>query len=180
MLASAAGFTVKASALTPGKLQELLRRQREDVVVLGEAYARTPALVEELHRLSPGLGVVLIADEISLGTKLRLLSVGATACLPTDARESEVINAVRLASEGRSMHVVSERERLQLQAPAHFTAQERVVIGHLQRGLSNRAIADQLSISVNTVRSHVSHIYAKLGIKRRAELFARELPEFRQ
>lgn len=178
MLAGADGFIVNSSRLTPDSLRTRLKRGRADVVVLGDLYARSPRLVEELHVLSPGLGVVLIADELPVATRLRLLSMGTTGCLPTCARESEVIGAVRLASEGSSMHVLSHTDRLRLRAPsAPLTRQERAVIAHMRRGMPNSEIAAQLGISVNTVRSHVKNIYAKLEIKRRAELFALNLPD---
>ncbi len=54
--------------------------------------------------------------------------------------------------------------------PLGLTARERCVLGLLQDGLSNRAIAKRLHRSERTVEHHVSALFAKLGIACRAEL----------
>jgi DNA-binding NarL/FixJ family response regulator len=48
-----------------------------------------------------------------------------------------------------------------------LTTREREVFDLIRAGLTNRAIANQLSISITTVKTHVSHIFRKLDIKRR-------------
>jgi len=53
-----------------------------------------------------------------------------------------------------------------------LTSREEEVAGLASRGLSNQEIADMLVLSVRTVETHLSHVYAKLGITSRAELAA--------
>ena len=55
-----------------------------------------------------------------------------------------------------------------------LTETERQVAALVAEGLTNRAIAERLFVSVSTVKSHLSHIFAKLGVARRSEL-AREV-----
>ena len=61
-------------------------------------------------------------------------------------------------------------------ALARLTSRERDVLGCVARGLSNRAIADELGMAERTARTHVSNILAKLGLSSRtqAALFAVE------
>ncbi len=50
-----------------------------------------------------------------------------------------------------------------------LSVQERKVFSYLQQGLSNQQISDECNIGISTVKTHVSNIYAKLGIKSRKE-----------
>lgn len=53
-----------------------------------------------------------------------------------------------------------------------LTQRERQIFDLLLKGLSNRAIASRLGISIKTVETHLSHIYRKLGVAGRIELCA--------
>jgi DNA-binding CsgD family transcriptional regulator len=54
--------------------------------------------------------------------------------------------------------------------PLPITAREREIVMLAADGLSNREIAERLSVSVRTVEGHVYRIFAKLGIERREQL----------
>jgi DNA-binding NarL/FixJ family response regulator len=54
-------------------------------------------------------------------------------------------------------------------APGELTAREREVWSLIAAGLSNGAIAKRLSLSANTVKFHVQHLFSKLGVKNRTE-----------
>lgn len=54
-----------------------------------------------------------------------------------------------------------------------LTEREREVLGLLVAGLSNAATARELVISVGTVKSHINHIYGKLGVQSRSQAIAR-------
>ena len=58
-----------------------------------------------------------------------------------------------------------------------LTAREREIVDYALRGLSNSAIADELSLSERTVEAHVAAAYRKLGIRSRRELFSALAPE---
>jgi DNA-binding CsgD family transcriptional regulator len=62
--------------------------------------------------------------------------------------------------------------RAQLAVLAQLTPGERNVTLLVMRGMSNREIADALHREVSTVKDHLSHIYDKLGIRRRTQLAA--------
>ncbi len=57
-------------------------------------------------------------------------------------------------------------------AEFQLSEREREIVGLIGRGYSANAVADKLVISPHTVNTHVQHIYAKLGIHKRAELIA--------
>jgi DNA-binding NarL/FixJ family response regulator len=54
-------------------------------------------------------------------------------------------------------------------AASQLSAREQQVLDHLASGASNRAIAARMSLSEDTVKSHLTRIYRKLGVRRRAE-----------
>jgi DNA-binding CsgD family transcriptional regulator len=58
--------------------------------------------------------------------------------------------------------------------PCGLTPREAEILVLLAHGLSNKEMADRLSVSVRTVRSHIEHVYAKIGVSARgsAAMFA--------
>jgi pSer/pThr/pTyr-binding forkhead associated (FHA) protein len=56
------------------------------------------------------------------------------------------------------------------EAPVHLTERERAVLRLISEGLTDKVVAEQLFISVNTVRSHLERIREKTGLRRRSEL----------
>jgi DNA-binding CsgD family transcriptional regulator len=60
--------------------------------------------------------------------------------------------------------------------PDGLTAREREIIQHVARGLTNREIAEHLVVWTNTVRSHLDHIYEKLGVHTRTAAVAAATP----
>jgi DNA-binding NarL/FixJ family response regulator len=139
-----------------------------------------PAEVQRLHEAHPETRIVVLANRPTSGDCDQLLSFGATACLSKDTEARDIINAIHLASRG--MHVLPRSaaaggglERLGAQG-AGLTPREADVLELLQDGWSNSQIADDLSIGIETVRTHARNIYRKLGIASRRELARRTRP----
>jgi DNA-binding CsgD family transcriptional regulator len=57
-------------------------------------------------------------------------------------------------------------------ALASLSPREREILGLLARGLSNKELARELSVSGNTVKTHLANLYAKLGVSRRTQALA--------
>jgi len=64
---------------------------------------------------------------------------------------------------------VTREQRRGADMPEPLTDQELTVLGYLPTRLSNAAIADQLGLSSNTIKTHLKHIYRKLRVSGRAE-----------
>ncbi len=118
--------------------------------------------------------LVLTDDESAVG-RLRALPVRGWGVVPPDAPPEELGAAVAAVARGLVVLPGPLTERL-LGSPAvveepsePLTAREREVLGLLGRGLPNKLIARELSISEHTVKFHVSSLYAKLGVANRAE-----------
>jgi DNA-binding NarL/FixJ family response regulator len=103
-----------------------------------------------------------------------MLSFGATGCLSKETEARDIVSAIHLASRG--MHVLPRAaaagggvDRLGMQG-AELTAREAEVLELLQDGRTNSEIAEQLSIGIETVRTHARSVYRKLGVPSRREL----------
>ncbi len=103
------------------------------------------------------------------------LRAGAISYLLKDVSMNELADAIREAYAGRPT-LAPEAAQALIQAtrqgpePGHdLTSREREVLSLMIEGMNNPQIGDRLSISVTTVRSHVSNILSKLGVTNRAE-----------
>jgi len=106
------------------------------------------------------------------------LHAGAIGYLLKDVSADELAQAIRAAHAGRAT-LSSEAAQALVQAaaqpptPGHdLTERERDVLALLVEGLNNTQIADNLVVSPSTIKSHVSHILAKLGVASRTEAAA--------
>jgi DNA-binding NarL/FixJ family response regulator len=104
------------------------------------------------------------------------LEAGATGYLLKDAPREELVRAIHAAARGESVLAPSVATRLvsQLRAPEHEALSDREleVLTLIAQGETNRGAAARLFISEATVKTHLLHIYAKLGVNDRAAAVA--------
>jgi DNA-binding CsgD family transcriptional regulator len=104
-------------------------------------------------------------DRARNSARTALDATDATACWDAGG-ELSLADAVAYARRGRG-----ERGRPQI-GWASLTPTEREIVQLAAQGHTNAEIGERLFISVHTVKKHLSHVYAKLGLGRRAELVA--------
>ncbi|MFF3175598.1 response regulator [Streptomyces sp. NPDC057900] len=107
------------------------------------------------------------------------LRAGADGFLLKRARPAEIVNAVRLVAEGESLLFPAAVRQLaaeygtnrarEAMDRASLTEREAAVLRLMARGLSNAEIADRLVVGVQTVKTHVSAVLAKLGARDRTQ-----------
>jgi DNA-binding NarL/FixJ family response regulator len=151
-----------------------IARHEPSVVLLNFGTLPAPMEVQRLHEAHPGTRIVVLANKPTSGDCDQLLSFGASACLSKDTEARDIINAIHLACRG--MHVLPRSaaaggglERLGAQG-VELTPREAEVLALLQDDWSNSQIGEQLSIGIETVRTHARSIYRKLGISSRRDL----------
>jgi DNA-binding NarL/FixJ family response regulator len=107
---------------------------------------------------------------------LPAIEAGATGYLLKDAPRDELFRAVLAAARGEAVLSPSVASRLmgKIRSPAKepLSQRELEVLGLIARGATNREAAAQLFISEATVKTHLLHVYAKLGVKDRAAAVA--------
>ena len=112
----------------------------------------------------------------------RALRAGASGFILKRARAEELVEAVRIVAEGDALLTPELTRRLVASfsrnatktadaaaALDRLTEREREVLVLVARGLSNREIARWLTLSVETVKTHVKRIFMKLGVRDRAQ-----------
>ena len=101
------------------------------------------------------------------------LRAGARGYLMKDIGREGLEHAIRTVYEGGSLlqPVIVERliDRLDADETQALTGRELEVLQLLASGARNKEIADQMTLSVRTVRFHIEHLFQKLGAKNRTE-----------
>jgi DNA-binding NarL/FixJ family response regulator len=104
---------------------------------------------------------------------LKAIEAGATGYILKDAPREELYRAIHATAQGQSYLSPSVATRLmgQLRAPAETPLSEREldVLSQVARGASNKEIARSLHISEATVKSHLLHVFSKLGVNDRTQ-----------
>jgi DNA-binding NarL/FixJ family response regulator len=128
--------------------------------------------IRALRCKNPAPYVLVLTTYDTDGDVLPAIEAGATGYLLKDAPRDALVRAVRAAANGESVLSPSVAGRLmgQVRAPAGaaLSQREREVLALIANGATNRAIAQALFISEATVKTHLLHIYAKLGVQDRA------------
>ncbi len=101
------------------------------------------------------------------------LRAGAQGYLMKDVSRDELMHAIRTVHGGGSLlqPVIASRliQGLGTQDAAQLTERELDVLREMASGAQNKEIADQLVLSINTIRFHVANIFQKLGVRTRTQ-----------
>jgi DNA-binding NarL/FixJ family response regulator len=120
--------------------------------------------------------VIVLTTYDTDGDVLRAIEAGAGGYLLKDAHEDELFRAVHAAARGEAALAPSVATRLvgQIRAPTSDTLSPREieVLGLVAGGAGNREAAARLFISEATVKTHLLHLYEKLGVNDRAAAVA--------
>ena len=167
----------------------LAERLSPDVVLMDLRMPRVDG-IEAIRRLAasrPRIGVIALTTYADDASVLGALRAGARGYLTKDASAEQIAAAIsRVASGEASLDeaiqtkvvaavtagagaepAATEPQRAEL--PDDLTAREAEVLGLIAGGLSNQEIAERLVVSPATVKSHVNHLFAKIGARDRAQ-----------
>lgn len=184
LLEAQAGFEVIAEASDGREAVDRAIQMRPDVVVmdLGMPNLDGLAATRQIVRNSQAIRVLVLTVHDTEDYFFRVLEAGAHGFLVKDAASTELVAAVRAIHHGGVFLHPPMAKRLvedylarigsgeERAAHAMLTARERQILALIGAGHTNREIAEQLSLSVNTVQAHRSHIIDKLDLHSRADL----------
>ena len=133
------------------------------------------AATREIHKKHPEIKIVALTSFSDQNMVQGALQAGALGYLQKNVTAAELANAIRSAHAGRMTLSPEAAQALaasaaQPQIPGNqLTDRERDVLRCMVSGKNNQEIADELIISLGTVKFHVSNIFQKLGVDSRVE-----------
>jgi DNA-binding NarL/FixJ family response regulator len=174
------GIELVATAADGEEAVELAWRFDPDIVLMDLRMPRVDG-IEAIRRLAArgerprAIALTTYADDASV---LGALRAGARGYLTKDAGADEIRAAVEAVARGEAAldpsvqhHVVAALADPASAAdlPDELTPREAEVLGLIAEGLTNAEIAERLVVSAATVKTHVNHIFAKAGVRDRAQ-----------
>lgn len=165
---------------------EVCRRERPDLVLMDLWMPRMDGFeaTREIKRESPSTLVLVLTALEEPAYMLEALKAGASGYVLKLMSPQQIAKAIRSVLEGESP--LNQEVAMQLlvrliedsqnkrdggfpSLPMALSTREFEVLGLLSRGQSNQQIADELFISISTVKNHVHHIIEKLGVSDRVQ-----------
>ncbi|MFF5500508.1 response regulator [Streptomyces roseolus] len=191
ILGSAPDIEVVGEAEDGERAVELARELRPDLVLMDVQMPRMDGVTATRRVVAEGLADVLVLTTFDLDEYVfGALRAGASGFLLKNAEARELIEAVRTVARGEGLIAPAVTRRLiaEFASPAPpvprdpavldgLTPREREVLSALGAGLSNAEVAVRLDMAEATVKTHVSKVLGKLGLRSRvqAAVLAREL-----
>lgn len=195
MLAGAAGIEVVAEASSAAEAVAAARAHQPDVVLMDLRMPRVDG-IEATRRLrdqSPAVRVIALTTYADDESVLGALRAGARGYLTKDAGAEDIRTAILSVAAGDATldpaiqhHVVAalaaeappgepshpaepSPNQCEAELPDDLTPREAEVLVLIADGLSNTEIAARLVVSPTTVKSHINHLFAKAGLRDRAQ-----------
>jgi DNA-binding NarL/FixJ family response regulator len=188
LLATQSDFAVVGTATNGSEAVRMCSAERPDVVLMD---VRMPVMdgIEATRRIADGAGGTSAVPRILMLTTFDLdeyvydaLRAGASGFLLKDVTAEQLFDAVRVIASGEALlaptvtrRLIGEFARLRprtepaLSRLSALTPRETEVLRLVAQGLSNPEIATRLVVSDQTVKSHVSRLLAKLGLRDRTQ-----------
>jgi DNA-binding NarL/FixJ family response regulator len=155
----------------------MAERERPDVVLMDLVMPRLDGVqaMRELRARVPRARVIVLTSFLDDDRLLPAIRAGAAGYLLKNVEPSELARAVRAADAGEALIDPAVAARL-VDALADderdeqpLTAREQEVLDLVARGYANKRIALELGIAEKTVKTHVGHVLAKLGVADRTQ-----------
>jgi DNA-binding NarL/FixJ family response regulator len=170
ILRSQPDFEVVAEAPDGTQAVELARRFRPDVVLMDLRMPEMDGVTAtgKIKAEHPEVQVLVLTTYDTDADILHAVEKGAIGFLLKDASEENLFDAIRQAAQGRSPLAPSVAARLVQRMRGtdgeRLSEREIEILQLVAQGLNNKAIAQELLISESTVKAHMLHIFAKLGV----------------
>jgi DNA-binding NarL/FixJ family response regulator len=171
-------FLVVGEAGNGAEAVARVEREGADVVLMDLRMPQMSGVeaIRRLRRTAPAVRVLVLTTYDTDSDVLPAIEAGATGYLLKDAPREELIRAVRAAFAGEAVLSPAVASRLMGQvrkpAPEKLSQRELDVLTLIAGGATNREAAARLFVSEATIKTHLLHVYEKLGVRDRAAAVA--------
>ena len=186
LLGLLAGVEVLGTAADGEEAIALAAELQPDVVLMDLRMPRCDGVeaTRRLRELDPNIKVLLLTTYADDRSVIGALRAGARGYLTKDAGADEIREALQQVTRGEAAIAPAVQHHLldvitaspanasaepEPQLPDGLTRREAEVLSLIAQGLSNAEIADRLVVSEATVKSHINHLFAKSGVRDRAQ-----------
>lgn len=178
LLGGEEGIAVLGTAAGWSEGIELADRLRPQVVLVDYQMPEQDgvAIAAEIKRRDPKIMVVMLAGSAEDRVLLAAIDAGCSGFLTKDRAAAEVVDAVRAAASGEAFisppllaRLLPKLSSTHRALGADLSERECEVLAFLARGWTNKVIASELHLSVNTVRNYVQSVLSKLGAHSKLE-----------
>ena len=157
--------------------------KRPDVAILDVRLSDGSGIevCRDLRVMAPEINVLMLTSYADDEALLSAVLAGAHGYVLKDIRSNDLLQMIRNAAAGKNMldkaAVDHVRQRLRAGSSVYsmlddLTDQERRVLEFIGEGMSNRQIAEQMSLAEKTIKNYVSSVLSKLGMERRSQAAA--------
>jgi len=184
MLNGCPGFRCAGTHRTAEEALTQIPKEAPDVVLMDIELPKRSGIecVRELKRLLPTVPVMMLTAYDNPEKIFESLRAGACGYLLKRTSLAEVLEAIEEMHRGGSpmstqiaRRVVASLHQPTAKAATALTEREEQILARLAKGFSNKEIADLLNVSLETVRTHLRHIYEKLHVHSRTEAVVKYL-----
>jgi DNA-binding NarL/FixJ family response regulator len=170
LLAAEEEFEVVGEAANGRDAVSVVRRLTPELLLIDLQMPELDGVsaIREIRQVAPQTRILVLTTYDSDGDILRAVEAGASGYLLKDTPREELFKAIRATARGDSVLSPSVASKLLVRArsPAErsLSARELEVLTLVARGTGNKIIAKELRISEATVKTHLLHIFEKLGV----------------
>ena len=188
MLTDQRGFELVGEASNGQEALLLCRRLQPDLALIDVRMPEMDGLstCRAVKQECPATSVILVTMHANPEYLFEALKAGAAGYVLKDVSQRELISAVQNVLHGESIlnqelmarllqRLARETPGQEDLPPGRLSPREREVLELLTKGQTNREIARKLTVSVSTVKIHVEHILAKLGVSDRTQAAVRAI-----
>lgn len=183
MLSYVEGFEVVGTATSGEGIVKIVELEKPDVVLMDVALEGRSGIsaTKDITQKMPQSRVLVLSMHDDQETVTAAVAAGASGFLPKNVDRDELVTAINAVAAGAGflhpqvtkpfldrMGLLSEESS----SSERLTEREQMVLEELAQGKSTRKIAESLVVAEETVKTHLAHIYRKLGVSDRVQAVA--------